>query len=144
MALITSKGTMDKENPAVWHMMGYALISLNRLEEAEQALADAAHGDEDNGIEGFHIIRPAVDVFGIDRIEQALACHPLPAALPETLKRPPFRGQHAQRDRDSVGMGGLRGDGRAERAEDWGNGNSGHHGDSLQRVGGKTMIVLSG
>ena len=27
---------IEKENPQVWHMMGYALISLNRLDEAER------------------------------------------------------------------------------------------------------------
>jgi len=30
---------IEKENPMIWHMMGYSLISLNRLGEAEQALA---------------------------------------------------------------------------------------------------------
>lgn len=29
---------LDNENPRIWHMMGYALISLNRLDEAEEAL----------------------------------------------------------------------------------------------------------
>jgi Flp pilus assembly protein TadD len=30
---------IEQENPQIWHMMGYALISLDRLSEAEEALA---------------------------------------------------------------------------------------------------------
>ncbi|HIH18485.1 TPA: tetratricopeptide repeat protein [Candidatus Micrarchaeota archaeon] len=39
LACFSKAAELDKENPQIWHMMGYALISLNRLSEAEEALA---------------------------------------------------------------------------------------------------------
>ena len=38
LSCFSKAAEIEKENPAIWHMMGYALISLNRLQEAEQAL----------------------------------------------------------------------------------------------------------
>lgn len=38
LSCFSKAAEIDRENPSVWHMMGYALISLNRLAEAEQAL----------------------------------------------------------------------------------------------------------
>lgn len=38
LACFSKAAELDRENPQIWHMMGYALISLNRLPEAEEAL----------------------------------------------------------------------------------------------------------
>jgi Flp pilus assembly protein TadD len=38
LSCFSKAAQIEKENPQVWHMMGYALISLNRLGESEQAL----------------------------------------------------------------------------------------------------------
>lgn len=38
LACFSKAAEMDQENPQIWHMMGYSLISLNRLPEAEEAL----------------------------------------------------------------------------------------------------------
>jgi Flp pilus assembly protein TadD len=38
LACFSKAAEIDRENPQIWHMMGYALISLNRLGEAEQSL----------------------------------------------------------------------------------------------------------
>ena len=38
LSCFSKAAEIEKETPAIWHMMGYALISLNRLQEAEQAL----------------------------------------------------------------------------------------------------------
>lgn len=38
LACFSKAAEIDKENPLIWHMMGYSLISLNRLSEAEQSL----------------------------------------------------------------------------------------------------------
>ena len=38
LSCFSKAAELERENPSVWHMMGYALISLNRLQEAEQAL----------------------------------------------------------------------------------------------------------
>ncbi|MCX8197093.1 MAG: tetratricopeptide repeat protein [Candidatus Micrarchaeota archaeon] len=39
---------IDNENPHIWHLMGYCLISLNRLQEAEEALAYVKAVQPDN------------------------------------------------------------------------------------------------
>ena len=38
LSCFSKAAEMDRENPQVWHMMGYALISLDRLSEAEECL----------------------------------------------------------------------------------------------------------
>ena len=38
LSCFSKAAELERENPQIWHMMGYALISLNRLPEAEQAL----------------------------------------------------------------------------------------------------------
>ncbi|VVB98748.1 Tetratricopeptide repeat protein [uncultured archaeon] len=38
LSCFSKAAEIERENPQIWHMMGYALISLNRLPEAEQAL----------------------------------------------------------------------------------------------------------
>ena len=38
LSCFSKAAEIDRENPQVWHMMGYCLISLNRLAEAEQCL----------------------------------------------------------------------------------------------------------
>ncbi|MCX6772739.1 MAG: tetratricopeptide repeat protein, partial [Candidatus Micrarchaeota archaeon] len=38
LSCFSKAAELERENPQIWHMMGYALISLNRLQEAEQAL----------------------------------------------------------------------------------------------------------
>ena len=39
LSCLSKAAQIDQENPQIWHMLGYALISLNRLSEAEEALA---------------------------------------------------------------------------------------------------------
>jgi len=41
LSCFSKAAQLEQENPSIWHMMGYALISLNRLAEAEEALAYA-------------------------------------------------------------------------------------------------------
>ena len=38
LSCFSKAAEIDRENAQIWHMMGYALITLNRLQEAEQAL----------------------------------------------------------------------------------------------------------
>ncbi len=38
LSCFSKAAELDSENPQIWHMMGYSLISLNRLPEAEEAL----------------------------------------------------------------------------------------------------------
>jgi len=38
LACFSKAAEIDRENPQIWHMLGYALITLDRLAEAEQAL----------------------------------------------------------------------------------------------------------
>ncbi len=38
LACFSKAAEIERENPQVWHMMGYSLISLNRFSEAEEAL----------------------------------------------------------------------------------------------------------
>ena len=39
LSCLSKAAQMEQENPQIWHVMGYAFISLNRLPEAEEALA---------------------------------------------------------------------------------------------------------
>ncbi|MCX8175502.1 MAG: tetratricopeptide repeat protein [Candidatus Micrarchaeota archaeon] len=39
LACLSKAAQIDRQKPEIWHMMGYVLISLNRLQEAEEALA---------------------------------------------------------------------------------------------------------
>jgi len=39
LSCFSKAAQIEQENPQIWHMMGYVLISLNRLPEAEEALA---------------------------------------------------------------------------------------------------------
>lgn len=38
LSCFSKAAEIERENPNIWHMMGYALITLDRLSEAEQAL----------------------------------------------------------------------------------------------------------
>ncbi len=38
LSCFSKAAEIEREKPEIWHMMGYCLISLNRLAEAEQAL----------------------------------------------------------------------------------------------------------
>lgn len=38
LSCFSKAAEIDRENPQIWHMMGYALISLNRIDEAAQSL----------------------------------------------------------------------------------------------------------
>ncbi len=39
LSCLSKAAELEQENPQIWQMMGYCLISLNRLPEAEEALA---------------------------------------------------------------------------------------------------------
>src|SRR3989338_3586068 len=48
LSCFSKAAQIEKENPKIWHMMGYCLISLGRLPEAEESLAYVREADPVN------------------------------------------------------------------------------------------------